>query len=140
MKLYILDTNIAGFAMQANPSVLRHIVQLPDDAEVVTTVITVGEAIGGWLPLCRRATDGAARAQAYLRLQQAFDFYRAKVCLPFDDTAARIFDQLRAQKLRVGTNDLAIASITLAADGILVTRNAKDFERVPGLRWEDWTQ
>ena len=78
MKLYILDTNIAGFAMQAHPSVLRHIGQLPDGAEVVTTVITVGEAIGGWLPLCRRATDGAARAQAYLRLQQAFDFYRAK--------------------------------------------------------------
>jgi tRNA(fMet)-specific endonuclease VapC len=34
--------------------------------------------------------------------------------------------------------DLRIASIVLACDAILVTRNASDFRRVPGLRIENW--
>jgi tRNA(fMet)-specific endonuclease VapC len=60
--------------------------------------------------------------------------------LPFDEAAATIFDQLRTQKLRLGTNDLAIAAITLAARGILVTRNTGNFQRIPGLVLEDWTK
>jgi tRNA(fMet)-specific endonuclease VapC len=49
------------------------------------------------------------------------------------------FDQLRGMKTRVGTNDLAIAAITLSVAGALVTRNAVDFKRIPGLTIEDWT-
>ena len=48
------------------------------------------------------------------------------------------FDRLRAQKLRLGTNDLAIAAVTLSVDAILVTRNTVDFQRFPNLRFEDW--
>lgn len=62
------------------------------------------------------------------------------ICLPFDSTAAAIFDQLRQQHRRMGTNDLTIAAITLSVNGILVTRNVVDFERIPTLRIEDWTQ
>lgn len=60
-------------------------------------------------------------------------------CLPFDETAANIFDELRVQKIRIGTNDLAIAAITLSVSGILITRNIVDFQRVPNLSLEDWT-
>jgi len=61
-------------------------------------------------------------------------------CLPFDDTAATIFDQLRAQKIRIGANDLAIAAIALSVSGVLVTRNIVDFQRVPNLQIKDWTK
>jgi tRNA(fMet)-specific endonuclease VapC len=137
MTLYVLDTDIVGFAFQRHPTVLQHLQHLPDDDLVVTTIITFGEDLGGWLPACRRAPDGAARARAYARLQRGLDFYRRWVCLPFDEAAAAIFDQLRTQKLRVGTNDLAIAAITLAVSGILVTRNTVDFQHIPGLVLED---
>jgi tRNA(fMet)-specific endonuclease VapC len=60
--------------------------------------------------------------------------------LPFDAAAAAIFDELRGQKLRIGTNDLAIAAITLSTGGVLLTRNAVDFERIPNLLFEDWTK
>jgi tRNA(fMet)-specific endonuclease VapC len=140
MTLYVLDTDIVGFAFQRHPTVLQHLQRLPEDDLVVTTIITVGEDLGGWLPACRRASDGVARARAYARLQRGLDFYQQWVCLPFDAAAATIFDQLRTQKLRVGTNDLAIAAITLAVSGTLVTRNTVDFRRIPGLVLEDWTQ
>jgi tRNA(fMet)-specific endonuclease VapC len=140
MTLYVLDTDIVGFAFQRHPTVLQRLQRLPDDDLVVTTIMIFGEDLGGWLPACRRAPDGAARARAYARLQRGLDFYRQWVCLPFDEAAATLFDQLRAQKLRIGTNDLAIAAITLAVSGTLVTRNTVDFQRIPGLALEDWTQ
>jgi tRNA(fMet)-specific endonuclease VapC len=140
MTLYVLDTDIAGFAFQRHPTVLQRLQRLPEDDLVVTTIITFGEDLGGWLPACRRAPDGAARARAYARLQRGLDFYQQWICLPFDEAAATLFDQLHTQKLRVGTNDLAIAAITLAVRGILVTRNTIDFQRIPGLALEDWTQ
>lgn len=139
MRLYVMDTDIAGFGFQKHIAVVQRIQSLPEDDLVVTTIITFGEDLGGWLPACRRASDGATRAQAYARLERGLDFYRHWVCLPFDSAAAATFDQLRAQKLRIGTNDLAIAAITLSVNGILVTRNTVDFRRISGLALEDWT-
>jgi tRNA(fMet)-specific endonuclease VapC len=140
MTLYVLDTDIVGFAFQRHSTVLQRLQRLPENDLVVTTIITFGEDLGGWLPACRRAPDGVARARAYARLQRGLDFYQQWVCLSFDEAAAAIFDQRRAQKLRIGTNDLAIAAITLAVNGTLVTRNTVDFQRIPGLMLEDWTQ
>lgn len=139
MKLSVMDTDIAGFAFQRHPKVQQRIQSLPQDDLIVTTIITLGEDLGGWLPACRRAVNGDARSRAYARLQRGLDFYRRWPCLPFDAAAAAIFDELRAQKLRIGTNDLAIAAITLSTSGILLTRNAVDFERIPNLLFEDWT-
>jgi tRNA(fMet)-specific endonuclease VapC len=138
MRLYVLDTSIVGFAQQRHPIYESHVSSLPDDTPIVTTIVTVEEDISGWLPACRRARDGAERVIAYRRLQRAQEFYQRMGCLPFDETAAAIFDQLRAQKIRVGTNDLAIGAITLSVSGILVTRNIVDFQRIPNLALEDW--
>lgn len=140
MKLYVMDTDILGFAFQRHSKVQQRIRSLPEDDLIVTTIITFGEDLSGWLPGCRRALDGAARARAYARLQRGLDFYRRWICLPFDAAAAVIFDELRGQKLRIGTNDLAIAAVTLSTGGILLTRNAVDFARIPNLLFEDWTQ
>ncbi len=139
MKLYIMDTDIVGFFLQHHPKIVQRIESLAEDDLIITTIITFGEDLSGWLPACRRASDGGARALAYSRLQRGLDFYRGWICLPFDRAAAVIFDRLRGLKLRIGTNDLAIAAIALSAGGILVTRNTVDFRRVPNLSFEDWT-
>jgi len=139
MKLYVLDTDIAGFVQNEHPIVMRRLASLSQDDSVVTTVVTIAEAVSGWLPACFRAQNGAARKQALSRLQRTIEFYENFLWLPFDDAAAHIFDQLKAQKIRIGTNDLSIASITLAVSGILITRNTVDFQRIPNLIFEDWT-
>jgi predicted nucleic acid-binding protein len=45
-----------------------------------------------------------------------------------------IYRYLRTNGLLIGANDLWIAATALAFDRTLVTRNTRDFQRVPGLR------
>lgn len=137
--IYVLDTDVAGFMQNAFPPLMKRVEALTENDLVVTTIITFGEDLGGWLPACRRAPNGIARAQAYARLSRGLNFYLQMECLPFDTAAATIFDQLRPLKNRIGTNDLSIAAIVLSVNGILITRNARDFQQVPNLVIEDWT-
>ena len=51
---------------------------------------------------------------------------------------ARIRANLEASGMPIGPNDLIIAATVLAQGGILVTHNVSEFERVEGLRLEDW--
>ena len=66
------------------------------------------------------------------------DFTEALV-VPFDAVAAAVFEELVAQRVRVGTMDLRIAAIALSRRMVMVTRNTSDFRKVPGLQIEDWT-
>jgi tRNA(fMet)-specific endonuclease VapC len=50
-----------------------------------------------------------------------------------------MFASLRALRIRVSTLDLRIASIARVRDLTVLTRNLRDFGRVPGLAVEDWT-
>ena len=51
---------------------------------------------------------------------------------------ARIRAELEAKGTIVGPNDLIIASTVVAHDGVLVTNNEKEFNRVSGLTVENW--
>jgi tRNA(fMet)-specific endonuclease VapC len=59
--------------------------------------------------------------------------------LSFIKPAILQFEQLRAAKLGVSKMDLRVAAVTLEAGGTVVTRNKRDFQRVPGLAIEDWS-
>ena len=59
--------------------------------------------------------------------------------MSFTEPAIARFKLLKGLRLNVGGTDLSIAAITLENGGILVTRNLRDFQRVPGLPLEDWS-
>ena len=76
---------------------------------------------------------------AYRMLADALRFYAEFELLPFDQDAARCFEELTHHKTRVATLDRRIASIALSRGLTLLTRNTIDFARIPGLSFEDWT-
>lgn len=48
--------------------------------------------------------------------------------------------RLRKKRVRIDTQDLKIASIALVHDALLLTANLRDFQKVPGLRVENWLE
>ena len=86
---------------------------------------------------------GAARSQQpeknHAQLQRFFSSFPS---LAFEDEAAAAYGTLRAaleaSGTPIGPNDLMIAAIALASGLVLVTHNATEFNRVPGLHVEDW--
>lgn len=103
-----------------------------------TTIIAVEEIMRGWMALVHRIRDPRSQISPYASLQQLFRFFATWRILEWNEAAADRYDSLKRAKARVGTMDLKIASIALANDATLLTRNTNDFERVPGLHIEDW--
>jgi tRNA(fMet)-specific endonuclease VapC len=64
--------------------------------------------------------------------------------LPLDSKAAYHFGQIRAALYAIGQSigpyDMLIAGHARASGLILVTNNISEFERVPGLLLENWTE
>ena len=136
--MYILDTDHATLYQQGH-SVLGQRLATLLPSQLATTIVTYEEQVTGRLAVVRRTTPGSSRVQAYLWLQRTLDFFCRIPVLPLDEPASAVFQRLIALKLRVGTQDLQIASIALANGMTLLTRNRRDFQRVPGLVQEDWS-
>jgi predicted nucleic acid-binding protein len=60
--------------------------------------------------------------------------------LAIDTGAATPFDRLQQNKAvrRIGRGDQLIANIVRANGAVLVSRTLKDFQKVPGLKGENW--
>ena len=107
-----------------------------DDA--ACTIVSLEEILRGWLAAIHRRRDVLQQITAYNRLGRLFNVMGDWNIVPFDDAAAHQFKELRQQRIRIGTMDLKIASISLLHDALLLTANQIDFSQVPGLRCEDW--
>jgi tRNA(fMet)-specific endonuclease VapC len=58
--------------------------------------------------------------------------------LQFTEEAQIIYQEFKRQKIRVGTQDLRIACIVMAHNGVLLSRNLQDFEKIPNLMVQNW--
>jgi tRNA(fMet)-specific endonuclease VapC len=140
--IYVLDTDILSLLARKDspeaPRIRRRILELPVQDSVVTTIINYEEQMRGWLSAIAQAKTSEAEIQIYHRLLQHLETFRRIAVLGYEDSAANVSQRLKTQRTRIGTMDLKIASIVLASGAILVTRNLADFQKVPGLRCEDW--
>jgi tRNA(fMet)-specific endonuclease VapC len=102
------------------------------------TVITVEEVIRGWMARVRRDQDPFDQIRGYHKLQQTIRAFATWKVLDWNETSVERFKDLRADRIRVGTMDLKIASVALANRAKLLMRNSKDFDKVPGLLIENW--
>jgi len=137
--LYVLDTDIVTFQQVGRASVLQRLAGLTPDT-VFTTVVTMREQLRGRLTTVDQATKVDELVYAYDRLLTTVRYFARVNVLPFTTAAATILQDLQRQRIRIGTQDLRIAAIVLAAQGTLVTANSRDFTKVPELQIEDWTR
>jgi tRNA(fMet)-specific endonuclease VapC len=140
--MIVLDTDhislLQSEESKAKASLLARI-RAHRSSEIVTTIVTYEEQMRGWLAYKARAKNAMQESAAYARLKKHIHDYRIIPVLDFDEPAAIEYQRLRGLRIRIGAMDLKIASIVVLHDATLATRNLSDFEKVPGLRAEDWT-
>ena len=133
--MYCFDTDVLSAAVLPRPPLhlLRRFAQTPASHQY-TTAVTIGELLYG----------GTRRGNAEVIDRIRAVAFAAHTVLPFDEAAAEIYGPLRASLEMLGKRlddpDLYIASIALSRDLTLVTGNVRHFERVPGLRIENWLE
>ena len=103
------------------------------------SIVSFHEQVLGAHSFINRARSTLGIIRGYRLLAENLRAFSAAPLLPFDAGAASIFDNLRTQRVRLATMDLRIAATALFRALILLTRNVRDFGRVPGLVTEDWT-
>lgn len=106
--------------------------------DVVTTIVSAEEQLRGWLAQINRLREPLRQVDASRRLQGRLEFFASWTLLPWDEQAARRFEQLRSEGVKIGSMDLKIACITMLHGAKLLSRNLRDFEKVPGLSVESW--
>ena len=139
MSLYVLDTDHLSLYRYGHPEVSARIEATPAD-QLAVTIITIEEQLRAWYTQVRRARDRDRLARAYQGLLEVAETSKYIRVLPFTSRAVERYLDLRNQLPRLGKMDLSIAAIALENDGIVVTRNRRDFEQVPHLQLEDWSQ
>ncbi len=140
--MYLLDTDhISVVQRQSEPEYQRLLARLSahNPSDFYVPIISFNEQVMGWNAYLNRARTPKTVVRAYDMFQRILDDFAAMAVAAFDAPASRRFESLRASKIRIATMDLRIASIALANDWTLLSRNSVDFSRVPDLRIQDWT-
>jgi tRNA(fMet)-specific endonuclease VapC len=107
-------------------------------AATLTTIVNAQEVTEGWCALLNRLPSGEREMKAYSQFRHSLELLTQLPVLPFDPASSATFQQLRGAHRRIGRMDLKIASICIANDILLLTRNLADFRDLPGLRVENW--
>ena len=133
MIRYLADTNILGYLARHTPGPLQQrMLRAMQEQDVAISVITRAETRYG---LGLLNTNDKRRASVGLLLQ-------AFPVLAWTSDAADLYGEIAAHLQQtgqtIGAMDTMIAAHALAEDLILVTHNTRHFERVPGLKLEDW--
>ncbi|WP_208247054.1 tRNA(fMet)-specific endonuclease VapC (plasmid) [Rhizobium sp. T1470] len=132
MLKYMLDTNICIFTVKSRPPQVREAFNR-HHGQLCISSVTLMELVYG--------AEKSANPERNLSVVEGFAA-RLEV-LAYDQMAASHTGQLRAELARGGTPigpyDHLIAGHARSRGLILVTSNRREFDRVPGLRVEDWT-
>lgn len=132
MTRLMLDTDICIYAMRRRPALVQRRLESLDQSEIAISCMVAAEL---WF--------GVRNSQFSLRSEAALLSFLSRVTvLDWPSRAARIYGSIRAHLERRGTpigeEDMLIAAHALHEDLPLVTNNAKEFKRVPGLKVESW--
>jgi len=141
--VYLLDTDHLGILQRETRPEFQYLMSRMADFEpsdFFISIVSFHEQVAGWYTYLNRAKDSAHVIKAYAMFEGILtDFSGGFDVLGFGTDAAEALDEWRKAGIRVGTMDLRIAAIARANMLTILTRNRRDFERIPGVNVEDWT-
>ena len=134
MPFYMLDTDISSYIMNRSSAAAIRRLEAAAVRDVCVSAITRSELKYGIEVSPHRAKD-----------QKSLDIFLQHIdVLDYPSEAANDYAQIRVfLKTRgtiIGANDLFIAAHARYLGLTLVTNNAREFGRVPGLKMENWTE
>lgn len=131
--MLVLDSNTISYYFRGDPAVVPRL-QALRPADLGVPAIVEYELRYG---LLRLPVEAAAP-----RLAALAELLAPMQLLPFDSAcaaaAARVRAELEAAGTPIGPHDTLIAATALRYQATLVTRNEREFARVPGLQWVNW--
>jgi tRNA(fMet)-specific endonuclease VapC len=138
MLQFLLDTDHLTLFQHRHPALMRRIAARPAGLLGISP-INVEETLRGRLAPLARLLSGTAQVQAYADLVDAVHLILQFPIVPFDSACDAEYQRLRSMRLRIGTHDLKIAAVALVNQLTLLTRNRRDFGRIPSLTLDDWS-
>jgi tRNA(fMet)-specific endonuclease VapC len=138
--MILFDSDIFTLLTYNHANVCRRFEAVPEGEQIGVTVVTRMEVLRGRTDSLLKAANERELLVATERLQKTEAALGAFLLLHVDEKAATHFKVLLEHKKlsKMKRPDMLIACIALAHDAILVTRNTKDFNKVPGLKLENW--
>lgn len=131
MLKYMLDTNIVIYVIKQRPLQALEVFNLNAGLMCISS-ITYAELLHG--------VEKSTRPEHNLR--QVEDFVSRMEIFDYGQKAAAHYGDIRADLERkgamIGINDLHIAGHARSEAMVLVTNNLREFERVEGLRLDNW--
>jgi len=127
---FLIDTNIASDYIRGRGTLVSRFMQY--NGRLYFSTISLSE-LYTW----------AYKKESPEKLLHSIDEFKSIVSLiPFDDQVAETLGRIRGEQMRYGISfspiDLQIAVTAIAYDLTLITHNIKDFQNIPGLRFDDW--
>jgi predicted nucleic acid-binding protein len=130
MAKYLIDTDIASFAIKEVQSVINNFVKHDKD-DLYISSISYAELL-----------YGAVRKKSSRINKAVVSFVQRLRVIDFDEACSKIYADIRTNLEISGTPlnnmDILIASTAISIDAILVTHNTKHFSKIKGLKVEDW--
>lgn len=130
---WMLDTNTCIYLMKDHPAQVRERLRGVAIGDVGMSAIVLAELRFGIQKSQRRAENMAALVD-FLSYCLVLDWPQAA-----SDAYAEIRRGLESRGTPIGSNDLLIAAHALQLGCTLVTNNTEEFNRVPGLKIDNWT-
>jgi tRNA(fMet)-specific endonuclease VapC len=129
--LHCLDTSVIIDILRGDESLKSKIASVAPEHLCITPLILAELFKGVYL---------AQRQAEALRLVE--EFVHSTEILEFNEHACRIFGQRYGELVKQGKQppemDLMIASVVIAHNAVLITRNPKDFTNIKGLKVLVW--
>jgi tRNA(fMet)-specific endonuclease VapC len=137
MTTFLFDTDMLSLAQRQHPRVNAALTEHSTDTICIAST-TIEEQIDGWKKLASKAKKIEDVVLSSTFLASLVISWNQFGIATHTSASLEQFQTLVARKLNIGKNDLRIGALALTLNATLVTRNLRDFTRIPLLKLENW--